>query len=979
MQRRAAALQESTDHDIFALNLNALKLIKITATLLALLVLCSNSVAQPLKASANEPLRLHLVWQLDATADIDIALRELPQPTVRHLVTSTFFPLAMQLYQVPDFPATVCISSETLTALHRYVSRLGEFIDLSSNTIDAQGYLKKYGGETDAWLDILLKSSTELSAKELDMLLNVSKTQEANGFSVSEEVLKRFPEYARLLPNDMKVGTRVGTQNRALYTVRDRIRIKFFYTIAHFDISLLSQKYQLPLYALGRKLTDKKTGVEQQLSIDLSDYFTRDENKTPADPTDDTYELARPIGEDDCQRLVVETYKMMEMVLFMLRQSSSAPVQMSVAKGKSLKKSERQREWRLDVITTPAFNALIPLLIDSDEAKEALGDSADLPLRLNASDDARAHIARAVYRLKTLVGTAPKGFAPNALMISQASLPLYEQAGALWVLAPKAALSKTLGKASAQIQPAEIASLYRVSGSQLWLLFDESDAVAALRERLQKQAWLEALTEWLKSLSRYAGAQNLLTLRLNLHQLLDGKMQTALFLEHFFKALGAESQKTRIITQRPSEVLNTNRNSKLDKGEKAKRLDQLVLAAEQDIETWIGNAQQRLAWTYLALARADLEKSNLSPPTPDIDVEVQKQSENTQKTGYQAWVELYAAEQSMWFKHYGEQALEKEREMENTDKNFRAHLDRIYDQLSSIVRGIERRTFVPIVLPQERKPRRLLNLNNIQLDGLLAETEWFDIAGIFSTSDLADFPLSKCYYGLTNDAFCFAAVAKNNNLTQLLSDTTKKLSLLLGLEENAVMEFVLHAAAQAGSKIKMALSDEALEVIVPYSELKLPNRIGFLGAIAGQERVHDKDAYLGIALLWQEHQKSIRIPKEKFRTVQEDKVNTVAVRFELDLSAKPTARSAALEILQSETLAPQKIALRDDGREGDEKRNDKVWSVLLKLRRGELIEYRYVSEEQSEVLERARTWRVEDGTNTPNKAVVRDVFEKLLR
>ncbi|MFN3385019.1 MAG: hypothetical protein ACK42Y_00330 [Candidatus Thermochlorobacter sp.] len=952
-------------------------MIKVTATLL--LLLCSNSLAQPLKAGADEPLRLHLVWQLDATAAMDVVRRELPQPTVRHLVTSTFFPLAMRLYQAPDVPATLCMSSETLTALQRYVSRLREFIDLSNNTIDAQGYLKKYGGETDAWLDVLLKSSTELSAKELDMLLNISKTQQANGFSVSEEVLRRFPEYARLLPNDMKVGTRVGTQNRALYTVRDRIRIKFFYTIAHFDISLLNQKYQLPLYALGRKLTDKQTGVEQQLSIDLSDYFTRDENKTPADPTDDIYELARPIGEDDCQRLVVETYKMMEMVLFILRQSSSAPAQSSVAKGKSIKKSERQREWRLDIITTPAFNALIPLLIDSDVAKEALGDSTDLPLRLNASADARAHIARAVYRLKTLVGSAPKGFAPHALMISQASLPLYEEAGALWILAPKAALSKALRKPSAQIQPAESASLYRVSGSQVWLLFDESDAVAALRERLQKQTWSEAVTEWLKSLSRYSGEQNLLTLRLDLHQLLNGKMQTALFLEHFFTALGAESQKTRIIAQRPSEVLNTHRNSKLDKGEKAKRLEQLVLAAEQDIQTWMSSAQQQMAWTYLALAREDLERSNLAPPTPDIEFEVQKQSQTTQEIGHQAWFELYAAEQSMWFKHYGEQALEKEREMENIDKNFRAHLDRIYDQLSSAGRSTQRRTFAPIVLPQERKPRRLLNLNDLQLDGLLTETEWFEFAGIFSPSKSADFPLSRCYYGITNDAFCFAALAKNNNLTELLSDTTKKLSLLLGLEENTTVELALRATTQAKSKIRIALSDEALEVIVPYSELKLPNRIGFLGAIAGQERVHDKDAYLGIALLWQEHQKSIRVPKEKFRTVQEDKVNTVAVRFELDLSAKPTARSAVLEILQAETLAPQKIALRDDGREGDEKRNDKVWSVLLKLRRGELIEYRYVSEEQSEVLERPRTWRVEDGTNTPNKAVVRDVFEKLLR
>jgi hypothetical protein len=151
-----------------------------------------------------------------------------------------------------------------------------------------------------------------------------------------------------------------------------------------------------------------------------------------------------------------------------------------------------------------------------------------------------------------------------------------------------------------------------------------------------------------------------------------------------------------------------------------------------------------------------------------------------------------------------------------------------------------------------------------------------------------------------------------------------------------------------------------------------------LGAIAGQERVHDKNAYLGVALTWQKGEKAVRFPKENFKTVQEDIVNTVEVRFELNLSAQPAARRAELEILKPQ-LSAQKILLRDDGRQGDEKRNDKVWSVQLRLRRGELIEYRYWVEQKSEELENPRVWRVEDGVNTPGRAVVQDTFEKLLR
>ncbi len=953
------------------------KLIKRIAFLLTGLLLTCSSVAQQTSLGTAQPVRLNLVWYLDATADMDIAAGELPQATVRHLTTSTFFPLAWQLYQSPDVATTLCISSETLKALADYVARLREFIDLNNNTIEAESYLKKYGGETDPWLDILLKPSTALSAKELDMLFNVSKKQKHHAFSVSESVLKRFPEYARLLPSDMKLGQIIGTQNRALYTVRDRIRVKFFYTIAQFDVSLLTAKYVLPLYAANGRLIDPRNSRGQPLTLDLTDYFTCDNNNTPDDPTDDRYELARPIGEDDCQRLVVETYKMMEMVLFMLRQSAKAPA--SIAQSKNPK--EKQKAYSLDVVTTPAFNALVPLLIDFSAAKESLGEAADPPLKLEAQADAKAHIMRAAYRFKSLIGEFPKGFVPHALMVSQASLGLYEELGKVWLLCPKDALAKALKKDKSQIQPADIASLYQVKGSKVWLLFDETDAVESLKARLHAKNWQEEMRAWFESLSVYAGSQNLLTLRIDLNMLLHRNMQASQFLTAFFSALNAQSKskKSSVMTLRPSMLLEAQSKSKQSQ---IKPLDALPLSANSSLETWIGDKEEQLAWTYLALVRAELEKSSVAPPPTDVECRPKKINETQAESGctaeQRAWFELYAAQQAFWFKRYGQESAEDDSELEAMDKNFRAHLEQVYEQLARAGVAIERRTLVPIISPQERRPQRMLDANEIQCDGLLTETEWFESAGIFSPSDAENFPLEKCYYGMTNDAFYFAATAKRDNLKALLSDTTVQLSLLLAFEENSVLELPLRPAKQAGSKVKLAISEEALEVIVPYSELKLANRVGFLGAIAGQKRVHDKNAYLGVALSWQKGEKAVRFPEENFKTMQEDLVNTVEVRFELNLSAQPAARRAELEILKPQ-LSAQKILLRDDGRQGDEKRNDKVWSVQLRLRRGELIEYRYWVEQKSEELESPRVWRVEDGVNTPGRAVVQDTFEKLLR
>ncbi|MDW8466093.1 MAG: hypothetical protein RML35_07930 [Chloroherpetonaceae bacterium] len=922
-----------------------------------------------------EPLRLHIVWHLDATAEMDVAASELGMPTVRHAVTGSFFPLLSSLASTPNAPATVAISSETLIAIVRYTSYLREFIDLSTNTIDAKGYLRKYGGKTDPWLDILLKPSIELTSKELDLLLNNSKTQVAHGFSVSEATLRRFPDYARLLPNDMKVGTIIGTQNRALYTVRDRIRIKFLYTVSHFDPSLLTRKYTLPLYVRGGKLATTRTNLDQPLILDLSDYFIKDDNRTPSEE-DDRYELARPIGEDDCQRLVVETYKMMETILFLLRQSGLE--QASTPKGKR-KRDELAPSLPVDVITTPAFNALIPLLSDTEDAKTALGEVGQFPLPVQASADAKTHIVRAVARMKAYLGITPQGFVPTALMVSESSLGFYEAAGIKWLLCPKSALAKALDKSEAALRPEEIASLYQLPrASRLWLSFDETVAGERLQKALSAKNRSEELAAWLQSIEKYRNAQGVLTMRLQLPQAFHGTVSAASAITELLGML------TSVGLQKKEPSLQLTRLSRLlmEVGEKKKpllpkTLAKLPLSAENGLEQWIGDKEEQTAWTYLALARADLERTGLLPPS--VEVERSAAHSGQELTAYQqAWFKLYAAQQALWFKHYGNEAEQPYIVQQALDKAFRTHLGRVYDALLAAGKSIERRMFAPIVVPEERIPVGRLNPNEVQLDGILAEMEWFERAGVFAIGE-SEMPVSKCYYGITNDALCFALAAREENLKTVLSDTAQTLAVQIAFEEDRILEIELRPAKLRSDKVKLAFSDEAIEAVVPYSELKLPNQIGFLGAIAGQERTHNRDAYLGMAIIWRSRGKEYRVPKEAFKTVQEDLINTVETRFELDLSASPAARSAELEILKARSRGQQRIPMRDDGRYGDEKRNDKVWTAVLRLQRGELIEYRYLLDGESEALEQKRTWRVEDGVNTPNRAVVRDVFNKTVR
>jgi hypothetical protein len=139
-----------------------------------------------------------------------------------------------------------------------------------------------------------------------------------------------------------------------------------------------------------------------------------------------------------------------------------------------------------------------------------------------------------------------------------------------------------------------------------------------LKARLQAKNWQEEMRAWFESLSVYAGSQTLLTLRIDLSMLLHRNMQASQFLTAFFNALNAQSKskKSSLMTLRPSTLFEAQSKSKQSQ---IKLLDALPLSANMSLETWIGDKEEQLAWTYLALVRADLEKLRVAPPPTDVE------------------------------------------------------------------------------------------------------------------------------------------------------------------------------------------------------------------------------------------------------------------------------------------------------------------------------------------------------------------------
>ncbi|NTW50433.1 MAG: hypothetical protein HGB19_12030, partial [Chlorobiales bacterium] len=647
------------------------------------------------KPVAPDPLYLNLVWNLDAGYSQDGLQISLKSPEIRHAATSHYFALAQLLKSHPDLHTTINLSAETLKGLKRYTSAIGEFVDVQRDQFDYNGFLKKYGGKTDPWLDLLLVSSSSLTADGLDYTLNHSGQRDWHCFSVSPEILKRFPEYADLMPNDLRVGNIPGRRARNLISIRDQIKIKFFFAIAHFDDLFLRNSVELPI----------KDYMSNPVTVNLNEYFVLYDNDTPDYDSDDHYVLARPIGEDDCQRLVLETYKVMQSVLVMfeeLARQEAPPLKPT----RNSKVQEIKKEAKAEFITTPASNTVIPLLYDTDALKETV-DKAALPLRFSYPEDASLQMERALRNLKTTFGVTAKGACPTDGFVSDASTKIYSDLNLDWILSGKDVLAKSLGKnAPNELTPSEVASLYKTSGG-LRILFAETDFTKALKEVYPKQRAEENVSAFLELLERYAPAKgSLLTLVFNLDAGLDfyqKDFRGRRFLKTLLDRLEEGRTKTRetlrlrdrapvqptilALTCTPSEYIHGLPQTGVPPHDQASTLSVLATGGFEPMvfKKWMGGEEQKLAWTYLSLVRGDLKKMGLQPFRADAVLPTDTKSPAYFE--YLAWESVLAAENSIWFKHY-QNAGQKQGWQ---DEAFRTHLGNVYLALQKAGRSVEPR------------------------------------------------------------------------------------------------------------------------------------------------------------------------------------------------------------------------------------------------------------------------------------------------
>ena len=313
---------------------------------------------------------------------------------------------------------------------------------------------------------------------------------------------------------------------------------------------------------------------------------------------------------------------------------------------------------QIEITTSPYAHPILPLLIDSDVAREAM-PRVTLPPRLRAPEDARAQVEEALAAIEADLGVRPRGLWPSEGSVSQEAAALLAACGLAWAASDEEVLLK-----SDREGPADPYRPWRIDGpgDGLTLVFRDhelSDKIGFSYARAEPAAAAESFLAEVQRRARCedgAGAMILIAL--------DGENPWESYRRagaEFLRALyGRLSRATAVVCRPVGEALEHCRRRGT-----IKRLH-AGSWIRADFGTWIGGPEKNRAWSLLTRARSDLAAALADPGTPE-------------KARRDAWTSIRAAEGSDWFWWLDGQFTSVYRSQ--FDQAFRGHLRQAHEAL----------------------------------------------------------------------------------------------------------------------------------------------------------------------------------------------------------------------------------------------------------------------------------------------------------
>jgi alpha-amylase/alpha-mannosidase (GH57 family) len=590
-------------------------------------------------------LYLNLVWHQHQPLYVNPQTDQLRGPWVRTHATKDYYDMAAMHENFPEVHATINLTSSLILQIQNYyVDRIGPFLYPAEDghwAVHAGSFLARWKGKTDPWIDLALRPSSSFDSADVAKLIK----EPWNAFGISPVQIARFPEYAALRE---KVDT-------APLTTDEMTSVKAWFYLAHFD----------PDFLRGTS----------NLDVSMTDLL---------DERDGKFYLKHPLTERDANRLVADAVRVMEQV---------------IPEHRKLMYDPHSGTGQLEIITTPFYHPILPLIIDTDVARQCQPHDS-LPKRFAYPQDAHAQVVRGMRFFEKTFGSAPRGMWPAEGAVSDAAADVFAGAGVRWIASDMQVLARSTPPDLPLTAPYR---LHTASGKYIALVFREthlSDYIGFTYQNLEPDsAVIHFMAGLLQYRPKHDEPDRLLTVILdgeNAWEWYTKDMDAKRFLKGLYTALTNARDNGDLTCVTPTEYFEGNPVRQIPSHPipALPPIQKLWPGSwiNANFDTWIGEPEENQAWDDLLRARQDLERSGLPQPDPAANPPTDEHA----LAVWHAYESLYAAEGSDWFWWYGADQTAPGGDLPFEDAFF-SHLRSVYDWAGKAGASVKWPAFAPIL------------------------------------------------------------------------------------------------------------------------------------------------------------------------------------------------------------------------------------------------------------------------------------------
>jgi len=307
-----------------------------------------------------------------------------------------------------------------------------------------------------------------------------------------------------------------------------------------------------------------------------------------------------------------------------------------------------QNNQQIEISITPYYHPILPLLYDTNIAKEANKKTILPKEQFNYPQDVKFQIDSAVEFYKQRFATAPLGMWPSEEGVSEHILPYIMESGIKWIVTDEAILFKSLKLKKRDTQLLYQPHLLKRKKGELNIVFRDrnlSDLIGFSYHKMKEEDAVNDFMGHLENIHKAFKEKDILVT-----VALDGENAW-----EFFRNDGHDF--LNLFYQRISEadfVKTTSISDYLKTNPPKNQIKRLSAGSwiYGEFGKWIGNPYKVKAWEWLAQARKAIEK--------------------TKQPSQLAWKQMYILEGSDWFWWAGEDPDG------SFDRLFRLHLTNFY-------------------------------------------------------------------------------------------------------------------------------------------------------------------------------------------------------------------------------------------------------------------------------------------------------------